>query len=616
MSILDNNLEALKVIRNNLYEGITKDKYISKRDIYVGDALNGDTFLALEEDSRIIPLRSIYSPEHEAERYVEQFMHKSDDFTLVIYGFGDGRIIRKILEDGCPVFRCIVYEPSIDIFMKTITEYDLSDVFTNDACLVMLPEINGDEFEKLLYDIMNYDNWRRFELVALSKYKELFTDEYKLVKGIYDRILDDKRAEMNTLIHFAEAGMKNEIKSLKWMINCKTLDAFYGKIPDNVPCIMVAAGPSLEKNIDEIARAKGKAFIICVDTAVKYMLNHNIMPDMICTIDPQKGPKYFENVCVEDVPIALSTDSDYRTIEAIGNVKPVYFSTTNDYYKELFRRQKSEVDYFDGGGSVGTTCFQIAVCLGFKTIILVGQDLAFTDDKAHAGMGMVNEGDFLYNLLMVDGYYGERVLTRGDFKHYIDWYNIMIPQIENQTIINSTEGGAKLKGAIQMPLREAIDTYCSEEWDFSKVYETVSSVWSSYEEKQGFYQEIGKRYKYFLGFEKKLKLGIEDTKRAITILKRGDYQNKELKKIDKNLAGITKEVSEKDGMLILIKRMIDTDLNLAEDLDETEEDLGLESIRLYSKMKKYLQDLLQALEELLPWWKEVLQEINDEFHFE
>ena len=41
-----------------------------------------------------------------------------------------------------------------------------------------------------------------------------------------------------------------------------------GKIPSNVPAFVVSAGPSLNKNIKELKRAKGKSFIIAVDTAV------------------------------------------------------------------------------------------------------------------------------------------------------------------------------------------------------------------------------------------------------------------------------------------------------------------------------------------------------------
>lgn len=44
--------------------------------------------------------------------------------------------------------------------------------------------------------------------------------------------------------------------------------------------IVVAAGPSLNKNINELKKAKGKSLIIAVDTALKPLLRAGIVPDM------------------------------------------------------------------------------------------------------------------------------------------------------------------------------------------------------------------------------------------------------------------------------------------------------------------------------------------------
>lgn len=614
MTILDKNLEKLQEVRSELYEGLVN--LSSTDDILIGDALDGEKFIALLKEKEVLPLNSTYHPSHESERFVAQFEGSPMDTTLFLFGFGNGLIVEQALYHEDSIQTCMVYEPSATLFRKVLEEYDITKLIEDDRLLILIDGINGEKLEKVLYTEMNYRNWKLFQFKSLYRYEELFNEKYKEVKSLYENVISDKKAEMNTLITFAKSGMKNEIKSLKWMMNCRALDQYKGKFPKELPCIVVAAGPSLEKNIEELRRSKGKAFIICVDTALKFLLERDILPDMTCTVDPQKGESYFVREEIKEIPIAISTDSDYRSLEQIGNIKPVYISITNDFQQRLFHSKQIDIGYFDGGGSVGTVCFQIAVELGFQTIVIVGQDLAFSDDKAHAGMGTIKQSDLFYNLVKVDGYYGEKVLTRGDFKHYIDWYNLRIPELSDRKIINATEGGAKLKGAIQMPLREAVDKYCIQTCQLEEVLESVSPIWHTKQEREQLYFEFKDKYRYFQGLQRRLKEGIGYTERAIFLLKQGNYQQKELQEIDKKLDRITREISDKEGIVILVKRMIDTDVTLTDDLHITEDDLELESIRLYEKMKKYISDMSDAISELLPEWQGVMNEINNVYQFE
>ena len=52
--------------------------------------------------------------------------------------------------------------------------------------------------------------------------------------------------------------------------------------------ILVSAGPSLNKNIMELKKAKNKAFIVATDTAVKPLLKAGIEPDLMVMVDGEK----------------------------------------------------------------------------------------------------------------------------------------------------------------------------------------------------------------------------------------------------------------------------------------------------------------------------------------
>ena len=175
---------------------------------------------------------------------------------------------------------------------------------------------------------------------------------------------------------------------------------------------------------------------------------------------------------------------------------------------------------------------------------------------------------------------------------------------------------AKLRGADQMSLQEAVDRYCTETCDVGKILDQIPKVWENDEDKKLLYKEIAAKYKWFVGFRKKLLHGIHMTERAICLLQRGNSNTKELHNIDKELDKITNAVSTEEGMVILIKRMIDIDVQINDDLLDTEDDLMQESERLYLKMQTYLRNLLKAVDEMLPIWKETMEKINEKYRFE
>lgn len=60
----------------------------------------------------------------------------------------------------------------------------------------------------------------------------------------------------------------------------------------DVPAIIVAAGPSLNKNVQELKRAKGKALILVVDAALRAVVNAGITPDLGITIDARVPERF------------------------------------------------------------------------------------------------------------------------------------------------------------------------------------------------------------------------------------------------------------------------------------------------------------------------------------
>jgi hypothetical protein len=121
-----------------------------------------------------------------------------------------------------------------------------------------------------------------------------------------------------------------------------------------------------------------------------------------------------------------------------------------------------EVDVLATGGSVATSAFNYARNLGGNPIVLIGQDLALTGGKDHAEGYLHVYSDGMLKARSesgfdVDGYYGDRVKTESQLLYYKTWYEEQVKAYPDVMVINSTEGGAKIEGCLQIPFQMVCD---------------------------------------------------------------------------------------------------------------------------------------------------------------
>jgi hypothetical protein len=128
-------------------------------------------------------------------------------------------------------------------------------------------------------------------------------------------------------------------------------------------------------------------------------------------------------------------------------------------HKDIFRLLTdlgAAPSYLLTGGSVTTTAFSLAQHMGANPIILIGQDLAWTDGKDHAD-GYVSQ----YSReqlearhakgFEIEGYDGKPVRTERQLLYYKTWFEQRIALMPDRLIVNATEGGARIEGAAHVP---------------------------------------------------------------------------------------------------------------------------------------------------------------------
>lgn len=608
MSVFEKNMKALLEKDKELYELICEHRY--EKDELIAEleqAKDGSNITKVMVDNKDYYLNSQYRPTEEAERFVKQYETVKDYSFFVCFGFGNGIVagkLRKELEEHV-IF--LFYEPSVSIFQHTLENYDIAELLLDKNIYIYVKGLNGERMEDALSALVSKSNYRLCIYDALPKYRQIFPEEDKWMEARYRYAVNFVQSIIATMKNFGKDICPNEIYNLQYLTNSNCEEEFKDIFPTELPVIIVAAGPSLEKNVQLLNKAKGKSFIIAVDTALRYLTEEGIKPDLAISVDPRKPIRLFEDERIHRVPLAISSSSSHEVASVMSKGKLIYVTAESPYYNSLYELAGHHIYVIPNGGSVATVAVAIAMNWGFKRIVLVGQDLAFGTDKVHAGKDDVD----LYKLedkrIEIEGYYGDKVYTSWDFNHYRLWFEKIIRTNTDLEIINATEGGAKILGAKQMPLEEVVNQYCNEEFDFEKTILKMQPTFSQ-EQVKDIHKRISESEHNLNNMERMLKEGIRNSKEGMRIIERGEYSAGKIKNIHKRINKIIDESTAMDEIYFVDCMVAEEEEDVLGDIYEMAENEEQEYYRLLEKLQKYMTALSSAVADV----KTMFEKLTDD----
>ncbi|MGG3804439.1 motility associated factor glycosyltransferase family protein [Metabacillus fastidiosus] len=379
----------------------------------------------------------------------------------------------------------VVIEPNLSFFNHVLHHKNL-DVFQNRNVILFSDHINrlSDFIRGLFSRYSSIGLAKNIQFYQTNYYRKYELETTKNALHIIREVVRNVILSVGNSIEDGLDGLKNNLENLKWLKKSKDASQLKDRFKDR-PAIVVSAGPSLNKNIEELKRAKHKAIIIAVDTIVNKLLTEGIIPDFVCSVE-RIGEVYeyfYENKNIpEDVTLVGPPLLDPRVFEEFkGDIILPMRSGVAEYnwlQNLLGLQTNSSVEM---GSSCAHVAFGLAMHLGASPIILVGQDLAYgsTEEESHASgtvydnKSQTEKRESLFQDYEIDGYYEEKVKSTYVWVYFKQWFEA---QISNHQlfVINATEGGAKINSTIQKTLRETIDTYCLNEINPSK--EIVNSI--------------------------------------------------------------------------------------------------------------------------------------------
>lgn len=494
-NLFERNLKAIGKIDAELVGQLTrtfaKDAQSMNRDQvrWGQDLLEKDIPYVLSEYGEYICLCSQYSAEHHINVWFQQFEEcVKEDSLIYLMGLGTGDVIKKIMRSISEDGTLVVYEPSSELFFQLIEKYDFTDIFSDARFFLFLGGINEDKIIPTIKDYCLRKCIPADRIVVM--HQPFYRKAYPMATERFDNYLLDwhhfSESDKVTNRFWMEDTIRSPLEKMYFYKDAIMVERMYECWDRNIPVVVVAGGPSLKKNVKLLREAKGHMLIVSVDRALSTLHEEGIVPDIIASMD---SLDVYVNVGEEfrNVPFMCNTHTSRESFDWSSGRKIMVCD------QPLIQKLKQKINMpeliYEVFGSVALMIVAVFAMLEAKYIILIGQDLAYSEDGYSHADG--SKADIPEDAIMLPGYYGGEVKSRPDWELFWKWYVREIPQMEHTKVINATEGGAGIPGAIQMSFREVLDNFNDGVWDASVLeneqfritpqeYETMNAALEQY----------------------------------------------------------------------------------------------------------------------------------------
>ncbi len=442
-------------------------------------------------------LGSAYDPAREALRTAEKMGEEPCD-VMVAIGFGLG----MQFADYCERFpgTLIIYEPSLARLRAALERLSVVNLFAKHRDLYIATDPTQ------LTQLLNARYVPGLRLRVFPHPAVLRLDP-GMVAEIVERTRQVKDAtdiktltSIEQLMPWAWVTAKNGRRIAESPSLAGVLGAFCGK-----PAVVVAAGPSLDKQLPLLREMQDRILIIAIGQTVKALRQAGIEPHLVHMLESKDVSDQLTDAGdTTELCVALSADCHHAIYDVPTRARFLAPSAASAMASWLMDAT-GDKGLTMGGGTVAQGAVGIAAALGSNPILLIGQDLAFTDGRAYAkgtaydfvevavGEGdecvfkgwkkkaeLVERADFPApsdevkkgRMVWVDGWHeGERVQTWRAYASFLEQYRDIgaLLGAAGIDLINCTEGGARIPGLLHQTFRETLEAVAGESFDAREI---------------------------------------------------------------------------------------------------------------------------------------------------
>jgi len=308
--------------------------------------------------------------------------------------------------------------------------------------------------------------------------------------SMVERAVASKELQVRTLAKSAPLWLEQGLANLVAIAERPSVHALAGAF-EGLPAVLVSPGPSLTRNVEQLAALRGRALVVTGTHALSVLRRHGVRPDLVVASDAGDLLRHWEGTppgAVGALALGVSCRPD---LFALDTPQQFVFSS-NPEVEGWILEALGEPGNLPTGGSVACSAASLALHLGCDPIALVGQDLSFPGGRYYAEGGLDGEAELVRNpdgtfflrkppgasgpgdplpegalrftrdqrLFEVPAYGGEgSVLSSEVLRSFLVWFEALASTLdegrEGARLWNCTEGGARIRGARELPLARA-----------------------------------------------------------------------------------------------------------------------------------------------------------------
>lgn len=542
------------------------------------------TFLVSAENDKSYMLSGVYEPKTFLKKQIEGFGRIAPNTPFMVMGMGNMQQVKMYLEAAGEDCLILVYEPSIEIFEMVMETIDISELILDKPVLLVVNQLNEQDLKNAISMMIKLDTVTSLKVVITSNYDYLFPKQMKEVLHQVDKVYGDMIVTWNTVRRYTDVAGENLIYNMKHMLHGHNVSQLQGMLEGIIPAFVISAGPSLNKNIDELKAIGRKGCIIAVDTAIKPLLNHGIIPDFFVIVDGKKPTELMNHPLVSQIPL-VTCNIVAKGIMDLHTGKKFFYASDNPLEELIYKEARKKTGlanslYPQGlatGGSVANSAFALADYMNASEIVFVGQDLALTNNKTHADGTFQEKMNSLsvaerQDTFLVDGIKGNKVYTRADFDRYRKWFEDYISDHKLKNVIDATQGGAKIHGTKIKTLKQTIEKVCKEDTNLTQRIELLPEMmdYSAKKAYKQWYEELDKKFELVVKMAKKGQKLYEQLEKLVQ--KDEELNLDEYKQLVEKIGKVNHFMNKDDYALFVQDNLMHLNFTMRVSIYESEED--------------------------------------------
>lgn len=439
------------------------------------------------DDGKPIYVHSRYRPLEEAQTLMTNQTQRPsegngggpdadlENLCFLVAGLGLGYHVAELERRFSRPF-LIVAEDDLALIKTALCVTDLAKPL-QDRRLAFLTSIDRARLHERLRPIMtplmlglhfiNPPTMRRYHVQFQTEISRLMRD-----------FVSYARVQMHSVLRNARLTCRNAAFNLPTYLTQPGVEVLARRAA-GYPAIIVAAGPSLARNIDQLGGLRDKAVLIAVQTVLKTLLARGVAPHLVTSLDYHElSAEFFRGI--EDLGgAALVAES--KVTWHVPDVFPGRIHMLRSHFLEdLLQAAAPPRAALRAGSTVAHLAFYLAEHLGCDPVILIGQDLSFCEGLYYPPGTPIERiwQPELGRFQTIEMKQWERIVRSRATLHTVqdihgrDAYadDQMLTYAEQfqadfmaatTRVIHACEGGLRLEGTEVMTLREAAERFCT-----------------------------------------------------------------------------------------------------------------------------------------------------------